>query len=386
MLALCILTILLVSTIPALSIPVLFPEISAELSLNEVQLGIAWGTVSFAGIFVGLIGGALGDRFGPRLSIGIACILACIFGALRGLVPSYPMLVLSFFFFSLITGSLPANLHKASAYFFPNQLGLASGGISLGYALGLFLGGRFLATIISPLLGGWRNVTFVFGGLALALAFIWLVLIKETVFPRPPSQEEPFLSSLMTRLRHITQLREVWLIGIGSAFFLACLKGFTGYTPTYLRGIGWDAIRADNAFSTFFLASLLCVIPFTLLAERLQNRRLFMIIFQLIMGVGIILIGVGWIPFGIIMAGMVFDAFMGIHLAAMLDVDGVGYAYAGTAVGFGMVLKETVSFLSPPIGNALATFGTNTPFFFWGTLALIGTLAYLRLPSQSDIK
>lgn len=384
MIGLCILTILLVSTIPSLSIPVLFPEISAELDLTVVQLGIAWGSLSFSGMFIGLIGGALGDRIGARRSLGIACFLAGIFGAMRGLMPSFPLLLLSFLLFGFVAGSLPANLHKAAAYFFPNRRGIAAGSISTGYALGLFLGGRFLATVISPAVGGWRNVTFLFGTLAIILAIIWLFLIPNTLLPKPSTSDTPFFPSLIKGLRHITQLREVWLIGIGSAFFMACFKGFQGYTPTYLRSIGWEAIRADSTFSIFFLASLICVIPFTLVSEKSNNRTLFLILGNLFMAGGILLIGFGWIPLGIILSGMIFDAFMGIHQAALIDVDGVGYTYTGTAVGFGIFLKETASFLSPPIGNALVQYGAHIPYFFWGTLAIIGIAAYLSLPSKLE--
>ena len=95
-LLLCTLTVLIPFTIPSLLLPVLFAEMAADLDLNILQLGFAWGSISLASLFVGLFGGALGDRFGSRLTLGVACILIGILGALRGLAPNYILLLVTF--------------------------------------------------------------------------------------------------------------------------------------------------------------------------------------------------------------------------------------------------------------------------------------------------
>lgn len=45
---------------------VLAKEISDDLKLNLVQLGIIWGAGSLLGIFTGLLGGMFGDKVGPK--------------------------------------------------------------------------------------------------------------------------------------------------------------------------------------------------------------------------------------------------------------------------------------------------------------------------------
>ncbi|MGB0389659.1 MAG: hypothetical protein ACPGWR_32965, partial [Ardenticatenaceae bacterium] len=65
------------------------------------------------------------------------------------------------------------------------------------------------------------------------------------------------------------------------------------------------------------------------------------------------------------------------------EVDGIGFAFAGTALGFISTLREVGGFFSPPIGNALADFGLSVPFLFWSLMGLIGAAILWLLPKNS---
>ena len=67
-----------------LCMPVLFPEIAAELGLSMVAIGTIWGMDPLAGVFLGLPGGLLADRFGVKRMLTVVCIMAGVFAALRG--------------------------------------------------------------------------------------------------------------------------------------------------------------------------------------------------------------------------------------------------------------------------------------------------------------
>ena len=54
-LTLAALTHTLAVAMPVMSLPVLFKEISADLSLNLVQIGTIWGIGSLPGIVTGLV-------------------------------------------------------------------------------------------------------------------------------------------------------------------------------------------------------------------------------------------------------------------------------------------------------------------------------------------
>jgi hypothetical protein len=72
------------------------------------------------------------------------------------------------------------------------------------------------------------------------------------------------------------------------------------------------------------------------------------------------------------MAGFVRDAFMAIFMTMVIETDGVGPAYAGTALGVTMALSGLGNFLAPPPGNSLAVLWPGAPFAFWAGLAGLG--------------
>ena len=383
-LALCSLTIIIVYTIPTLMLPVLFAEMAAELELDILQIGVAWGSLSLSSMVIGLFGGAIGDRFGSRRTLSVVCLLTGIFGALRGLVPNYGLLIVSFLIYGLVAPSLPPNLHKAGAYFFPKRRGVATGTISLAFAFALFIGSRYTATWLSPLVGGWRNVLFFFGAMGVIASVIWW-LMPDDWLPPPVHSDQPFFGGIFETLGHVLRVRELWIIGSASTLFWACYRGFSGYTPVYLRELGWDAVSADNALSTFFLASLVLALPMVYLSERIGNRRPFLIVAMLASGGGIMLMGLGnpaSIPIGLVVAGLMFDAFMAIYQAEILDLKGIG-AYMGSALGAAVMFREIGGFFGPPIGNWLAQFGGNVPFLFWGSLSLMAAIIFLFLPQRT---
>ncbi len=51
----------------------------------------------------------------------------------------------------------------------------ANGVVSAGMALGFMIGALLSATVLSPLLGGWRNVIFFFAAIALAVGGFWAI-------------------------------------------------------------------------------------------------------------------------------------------------------------------------------------------------------------------
>jgi len=78
--------------------PVLFTEISRDLGLSLVQLGVVWGMVGFGSMFMSFFCGPLGDKYGTKQVIFISCTLVGITGALRRFSPNFFWLALTTFF------------------------------------------------------------------------------------------------------------------------------------------------------------------------------------------------------------------------------------------------------------------------------------------------
>jgi len=373
-------TFTFVVAIPQMSLPVLFDEISADLSLSLVQVGWIWGIGSVMGILVGLIGGPVGDRFGPRRTLAVACLFIGIAGAARGLSNSFAMLA----FTMLITGfaqwSIPMYVHKTcGVWFSKEQLGMANGVVSVGMALGFLSGSLLAATVFSPLFGGWRNVLFVYGGVAILFGAFWWFSQENA---RDEGRRIYQMIALRETIGHVMRLRNVWLLCIATAGVSGGVTGMLGYLPIYLRDLGWEPALADSTLASFHAASMLFAIPVAMLSDRIGSRRGVLMAAALLIGIGIGLLGFAGgilILVAVLIAGFARDGFMAITMTAIIEVKGVGARFAGSATGLGMSVMGIASVFAPPSGNWLAKFGSGLPFLFWASFVFSGFGAYLFL-------
>ncbi len=384
-LILCALTPLSVVTLPSMSLPPMFATISQDLGLTLVEVGIIWGIGSFTGIFFALIGGTLGDRFGTRTTLFASCFLAGVFGISRAFATDFTTLLLAALAYGIFQAVIPIMLFKVAHQWFPSeQLGMASGVISAGFAAGLMLGPLLSTSVILPALGGWRQVLVFYGVIAIVVSLLWLVIHPASEASSKPS------TSFIDSLRHVMGLRELWILGIGGLGINACIQGFSGYLPTYLKAIGWANLDADRALGVFFMASLSAVIPLSILSDKLRLRRGFLIFAAIVLSTGIGLLGVvqgGIIVLVIAATGLVFDSFMAILNTSVLEATGVNPIYAGTVIGFATAIRNLGGTFSPPVGNSLAGIGASVPFLFWSGMGLFAVLmfAFVLKPKKSRI-
>ena len=381
-LALAAATFAVVIGIPTMSLPVLFPEIADDLGLTIVQVGGIWGIGNLMGIVMGLVGGTLGDRFGPRNTLIFGCLLVGITGALRGIADGFVSLMVTTIIFGIVLPVIPMNIHKiCGVWFSGKRLGLANGIVSVGIALGFTLGALLAASFFSPLLGGWRNVVYLYGGIAIVVSILW-ALTRE----KKASATQGTVS-FRQGLLHVSKLRNVWLIAIASMGITACVQGMLGYLPTYLRNTGWLAVDADNALASFHFVSMLAAIPIALLSDRLGIRRGMLMVGGLLIagGTGLLWLVTGptvWVV--VMLAGLMRDGYMAILMTTAMEVRGVGARYAGTATGLVMVFLGLGNVISPPIGNYLERLSPSLPFLFWALLAVCGVVGFLFVKNESS--
>jgi MFS family permease len=374
-LVLAALTDTLAVAIPSMCLPVLFEEISRELHLDLVQVGLIWGIGALPGIVTVLVGGAIGDRFGPKRVLAVTCLLAGLAGALRGLSNSFIALAATVFLFGLLSPVIPMNVFKACGIWFSRrQLGLASGVASMGMALGFVVGSMISATLLSPWLGGWRNVLILYGVAGMALSIPWYF-----TRPAPGAVELPTGETgpkpLLQAVSYVARIRKMWLFGWTILGFGGCIQGALGYLPLYLRGIGWPEANADGALALFNTVSMMCVVPIALWSDKLGSRKKVLLAAMLMIatGVGLLSIADGlmvWVA--VSMAGLARDGFMAVFLTMIVETEGVGVVYAGTATGLVMVFSALGGLVAPPLGNSLAEMTPGLPFVFWAALTVVG--------------
>jgi len=371
-------TFTFVVAIPQMSLPVLFDEISIELDLSLVQIGWIWGIGSLLGILVGLIGGSAGDRFGPRRTLAFACLLMGIAGAARGLSNGFSMLA----FTTLVTGFgqwlIPMNIHKTCGVWFPKeQLGMANGVVAVGMALGFMLGALLAATVLSPISGGWRNVLFMYGAVAILFGMFWLFSQEKTGVAGQQSNQ---MITLGEAIAHVMRVRNLWILCIATAGVSGCINGMLGFLPLYLRDLGWEPAIADSTLASFHAVSMLFAIPIVLLSDRVGSRRGVLMAAALLIGIGTGLLGFTsgiLISAAVLIAGISRDGFMAITMTAIIEEKGIGARFAGSAIGLNMSVIGIAVVFAPPVGNWLAKFGTGLPFLFWASLGFSGFMGYL---------
>jgi MFS family permease len=369
-----------VVAITASCMPVLFKEISDDLGLSLVQVGTVWGMVTFAGVFFNIIGGAISDRFRIKPVLAVLCLMVGITGALRGLSNNFLTLMITVFLNGIARTIVPVTLSRTVGIWFRGQnLGIAMGIFTLGIGLGFLLGPLVSATVLSPWLGGWRNVLYFYGSISAIFGILWFAMGRE-----PPGNTVVTYSGGIPKIKQsfakMIKLKAVWLLGLTLLFRNGEIMSITGYLPLYLREKLWTTAAADGALSVFYAASIIIVVPFTMLSDRLGLRKAVLLPALLLSILSTALIPV--VPNSLIWVLMVLgggfiDGFMALSVTMLMESEGVGMENAGVAVGivFSMGLVGAVA--APPLGNSLAAADAGIPFYFWAGMALAAFVLFL---------
>jgi len=372
-LTLASLTSAFVLAMPTMCMPVLFKEISEDLNLNLVQLGMVWGIVPLAGTFVVLFGGMLSDRFGAKRVLIVGCLVTAVTGTLRGFSDSFTALTVTMFLYGLLmVATAPGMIKSVSTWFPERQLALANGVLSMAMAIGFMVGSMISATVLSPLLGGWRNVLFFYGAFGIVASILWSFSrsAPARIEKQPAGQADtiPFRQSIS----HVLRIKRVWLLALLLAGQIACVQGMLGYLPVYLQDIGWSTVSADGAVTLFHGASMIGTIPIVVLSNRSNSRYkvLFVTTLTTAIGVGMLAISGGplvWVS--VLIAGIVRDGFMAVLTTTVIETEEVGTTYAGTAIGLTQTISRLGEFISPPAGNSLGMMNPRFPFILWTAMA-----------------
>ena len=376
MLGLAMMAYLFIAGMSRMCMPVLFKEISTDLGLSMVAIGVVWGMDPLAGVFIGLPGGLIADRFGVRLSMTVVCILAGLFGALRGLSINFLTMSASMFLFGLMAATMPTIVPKVTAQWFSGKgLGISNAVLNIMWSVGAMTATMFSATFLSPLLGGWKMVMFLYGMPCVILGILWYFTGKEPESNGTERKEDGNSVSFKNSLSHVLRIRNVWIIGLVTLTFWGSSMGMIGYLPLYLRTIGWSPVSADSAITILSGISIVGSVPVVLLSERLGSRKAVLII-SIILGTLTLLLlpilsGLAvWIL--LIINGFMRTGVFALFNVIILEMKEVGSRYGGTAIGLVSSFGMIGAFAAPPLGNSLTIYSPGLPFTFWAVLSLMG--------------
>ncbi len=374
-LTLAMLVYFFIAGMARMCMPVLFEEISLDLGLSMVAIGTVWGMDPLAGVFIGLPGGLIADRFGVKRTLMVVCFMSGVFGAMRGLSVNFASMAATMFLFGIMAATMPSVVPKTTAVWFGGrQLGLANVLLNVAWSVGTMVATMFSATVFSHLLGGWRNVLFLYGAPCIILGLLWLITGREpdgVELPDTAASEVPFGQAL-SRVVHIKQ---VWIIGLVMLTTFGSSMGLFGYLPLYLREIGWAPASADSAITILTGVSCIGITPMVLLSDRLGSRKgiLFLSIIIMTVTLGLLPAMNGpWVWGLLIINGFMRGGAFALFIIMIFEMEGVGSAYSGTALGLANTLGMLGAFFSPPLGNSLTVFNPDLPLTFWALLSALG--------------
>lgn len=354
--------------------PPLLPEIAAELSLTHTQIGIIWGSWFLGMMLFSLVGGAMADRFGVKRVIAGALIFSAVFCALRGFMPGFQGLTVAMFLFGASLAFIVPNLTKGIGLWFGRtELGRANGILSISVGVGLVLGNMTGASVLSPLLGGWRPVMWLTGGIAVVLLIVWLAGARERPVEGIAAEGAGRQPGTWEGLKRVVRVKDLWLICLMEFCLVGGFLAFQGFLPTMLVEKGMTAARAGLLLGLTLMSSGVFNVVGPSLSDRLGVRKPFVWPFLLLSSAGMSLVA---FFMGVPLIAVLILIAVGVGVAIpllrtiVLEMEGIGPLHTGSAMGLIFTLNRVGAFILPVVMGVVI----DVSHLFWPGFLLLGAL------------
>lgn len=340
-----------------MSIPVMFGEIMAKTGWAISALLFSWGLIPLAVVFLNLPAGIMGDKFGIKWIAGLGMIAAGIMGAARGMSDSVTMFQVTMFLYGCSFPFAFILMPKALGMYFPLQElgkanGIAQGAYGAGAALALMLSG----TVISPALGGWQNVMYLWGVVSILIGILWIMTVKDKPAEAAAAAGGPAVN-IWGILGGLLKNPMILMLCLIYFLFLGGWVGASGAYPALgvkARGLSPQAANNVVAIALWLYVAGAFTIP--ILSDRLGLRRVVYSIGLLISGIGMFLTFMFPAPQVWIWA-VVWGITAGsipIIFVIPFEMKEVGPALGGTAMALIFVAGNLGGFIFPALTAYLA--------------------------------
>lgn len=369
--------------IPWTVMPVLFTSASEEMHLSLGELGLLWSMMPIGTAVFALPGGLLGDRLGFARTIGLGCLVVAAASVLRGLSTNLVTLSLFMFLSGASIALVFPTLQKTGGMFPRREQGLATGLLVSGFLVGGVLATALSATVLVPLLGGWRNVVFAYAALSALVGAVWLLAVKGPgENPEAPAVTATAKVSVRECVRVVFRVRDTWLLSVGNLAVVGSFIALTGYLPTYLEKASGSKTMGDTISSTLFGASIVGAILLPTLADRLRAPKMVLVgasvvAFAVVMSMSFTRSSLFWVL--VPLAGASIQGVGTLVVTRIVQMKEVGFAYAGTALGLVGGMCNFGGFVMPAVGGPLAEVNDRWPFILWAVLVLAGAGCFTLL-------
>ncbi len=311
-----LLHLLLFGTAPMVTV------IMEEMKLSHAAFGFVFSAAMIGLIVFRIPWGLMGDRIGYLNVLRIALPLSVASAALRPFSPGYPTLLLSQFFLGLGLAAVLPCLPLLVREWAPRSPGLSTGIYVAGFAVG-----NATALGLTPhLLGilGWRDILFVYSGLAMVICGLWWTLAKSRVKSTSGMQLENF--------RRILRDRYVWVLLLFMIASMGSYDTLATWMPKVLELRELNKALASLLPLGFFLAGPII----GLISDRFDNKKALVALLGIVAAISII--GINYAPFPLLLlciflSGFTTTGVLTISLAVPTQHERLS-ATAASVVGF----------------------------------------------------
>jgi MFS family permease len=200
--------------------------ISETFGINNRQ----WGLINSGALIVATIlypiWGYLYDRYARAKLLALASFIWGATTWLNAIMRTFGGFLVTRASTGIDDSSYPGLYTLVADYFGPNLRGKVYGVLQLAQPLG-YLIGMVLALIVAPMIGGWRSVFYITGGLGIILTFFIFFGVKEM----PRGKAEPEFENMPEMATFKFSWKEAKEIFKKKTMWFVFLQGFAGVFP-----------------------------------------------------------------------------------------------------------------------------------------------------------
>ncbi|MFC2035599.1 MFS transporter [Chloroflexota bacterium] len=224
-------------------IGILLPAIRGDLGFGMTESGVLASIGRLPMVILAIPASLILVRFSPKRVYLVSISFAAITGFIIGQAPTYVLLAIAYSLMgtAMVVREVPDTLLKLQwipKKEFATIMGISMGMIALGQSMSIMI-----IPFLLIVLGGWRNVFFVYSLAVLLMSVVWMVFAKNHITPE--YREDMSSQAGRAPLRGVLKRKEFSMIGI--AIFGNALTYMTTllFLPTYLleeRGMALTTI------------------------------------------------------------------------------------------------------------------------------------------------
>jgi sugar phosphate permease len=380
-----------------MSYSVILPSMKDGLSLTYTQLGsIAMG--NFIGyLSLAIIGGFLAARFGVRRVVFISLLVIGISLFITGFSESFVFA----FFMRLISGmgnggSYVPIMALPAAWFVTKNRGLATGIVSGGIGVGLFLSGILIPPVISAYgKDGWRYAWFFMGIAVFVLAFVCYAFLRNnpgekglSIYGGEEEQKGGPRVTLFSAFKDVVIEPEIWKLGcVYFMYGFSYIIYLTFFVAYLTKEMGVVPVTAGRIFAVLGIFSIFCGVIWGWISDVL-GRRYGSLFAYITLALSYVVFAFWKDSTGFYISAVVFGitAWSIPTIMAAASGDAVGGRLAPAGLGFITLFFGIGQAMGPVIGVWLKdSTGTFTNAFILATIvSLIGGFGSLILKKKTS--